>query len=323
MPCSRPLKGFRSKRVNPKTGKRSIVFNRREGFTDMPVEFACGNCMRCRIDRSRQWAIRCVHEASLYENNMFLTLTYSPKFLPADGSLNLKHFQDFMKRFRKYASSHDIDGKIIPVKWQKHLASPEIRFFHCGEYGEKFDRPHYHACIFNYDFKDKELYKSKRGIRLYKSETLKALWPWGFSTIGDVTFESAAYVARYIMKKITGELAEGWYNGKKPEYITMSRGGRSWNGKNLGGIARQWFEKFKSDVFPSDEVIFKGKVLTPPKFYGRLLEAESEKEFRKIINRRKSKALARSDDNTPERLEAKEQLACSKLRLLKRGYENA
>lgn len=295
MPCYTPLSGWRAREVNPKTGKRRIVFNQSEGFADMRVDFACGQCIGCRIERSRHWAIRCVHEASLYEDNCFITLTYSPQHLPADGSLCLEHFQKFMKRLRK------------------KFAPRIIRFFHCGEYGETFERPHYHACLFNFDLLDRVLFKRKDNICLYTSEILQALWPYGFVTVGNVTFESAAYVARYIMKKITGEHSDGWYAGRKPEYITMSR---------RPGIGADWYKKFSSDVFPSDEVVLNGKVLTVPKFYAKLLEIDRVAEFERIKRKRKAKALERSDDNTFDRLRVREQVKRAQLRQLKRGYEH-
>ena len=158
--------------------------------------------------------MRCHHEASLYQDNCFITLTYSDEHLPSDKSLHVDHFQKFMKRLRKRFG----EG---------------VRYYHCGEYGEKYMRPHYHACLFNFDFPDKKIWKENNGNRLYISESLSELWPFGFVTIGDVTFESAAYVARYIMKKVNGDLAEShyervdWDTGEvyhlKPEYTTMSR----------------------------------------------------------------------------------------------------
>lgn len=189
MACYSPVTGYRAKQPNPITKKRSVVFNTRDGVQDETVTFACGQCIGCRLERSRQWAIRCVHEASQHERNCFVTLTYDDKHLPADRSLKLRHFQNFMKKLRK-----------------KYGAG--IRFFHCGEYGEKFRRPHYHALIFNHDFDDKILWSKNRGSPLYISESLDSLWEFGFATIGDVTFESAAYVARYITKKVNGELAK-------------------------------------------------------------------------------------------------------------------
>ena len=131
MPCFCPLEGWRSK-DRSSTGKRKIVFNPRDALRDMPVTVPCGQCIGCRLERSRQWAVRCIHEASLHEDNCFITLTYDDAHLPTDLSLNVSHFQKFMKRLRKRFG----EG---------------IRFFHCGEYGENFGRPHYHACLFTSD----------------------------------------------------------------------------------------------------------------------------------------------------------------------------
>ena len=104
-----------------------------------------------------------------------------------------------------------------------YVPTQGVRFFHCGEYGELLYRPHYHACLFGFDFSDKVLWSTRGGVRLYRSKILEKLWTFGFSTIGDVTFESAAYVARYCTKKITGDKADEHYNGRSPEYVTMSR----------------------------------------------------------------------------------------------------
>ena len=249
MTCFSPLKGYKSSEINPATGKRSLVFTPREGYYDLPIKVPCGQCIGCRLERSRQWAIRCVHEASLHDRNCFLTLTYDDYHVPLDGSLNKAHFQNFMKRLRK-----------------KYGVG--IRYFHCGEYGEKFQRPHYHAIIFNHDFSDKYLWSSKLGNDLYRSESLEGLWPYGHSSIGDVTFESAAYVARYITKKITGKEAEQHYEycnkltgeitQRQPEYVTMSR---------RPGIAKGWFDKYTTDVYPSDNIVIRGKKMKPPKYY--------------------------------------------------------
>jgi len=179
MPCRDPLKGYRSRERNP-SGKRSIVFSAREGFHDQPVNLPCGQCIFCRLERSRQWAIRCIHEAKLHEENCFITLTYSDQHLPSHGGLVLSHFQDFMKRLR-FKFSH------IP-----------IRFFHCGEYGERSSRPHYHALIFGLDFVDKYHYRTVNDQKYYRSPTLERLWDKGNSMIGDLTFESALNLSNQI-----------------------------------------------------------------------------------------------------------------------------
>ena len=100
MACFHPLRAYYSKQIND-SGKRSLVFNLRQAYDDTSVTISCGSCIGCRLERSRQWAVRCMHEAQLYRDNCFITLTYSDLHLPEDGSLHVKHFQDFMKRFRK------------------------------------------------------------------------------------------------------------------------------------------------------------------------------------------------------------------------------
>lgn len=300
MPCYYPMKGWRSRERHPVTGKRKIVFNRNEGFVDLPVVIPCGQCVGCRLERSRQWAIRCVHEASLYDKNCFITLTYDDLHLPVGGSLDVSAFQKFMKRLRKRFG----EG---------------IRFFHCGEYGEKFGRPHFHACIFNFDFGDKVLWSVRNGCRLYLSADLVELWPFGFSTVGEVTFESAAYVARYVMKKITGDKADEHYVNKltgeirEPEYVTMSR---------RPGIGKPWLEKFGSDVYPSDFVVIGGKKMRPPKYYDLSFEIEDPSMMAMIKAKRKRQVKENALNGTWERLRVREEIQLRKFDLLKRGYEN-
>lgn len=309
MPCYQPLRGYRALDVNPDTGKRPITFNANKAYTDLKVTLPCGQCIGCRLDKSRQWAIRCSHEADLYEQNSFITLTYNDGHLPPLGSLQLRDFQLFMKRLRK-------------------KYGPKIRFFHCGEYGEKFLRPHYHACLFNHDFEDKTLWQIQNKVNLYRSAELEKLWsdadgnPIGYASTGDVTFQSAAYVARYILKKITGDQAVDHYlaidpdtgeilGNRAPEYTTMSR---------RPGIGHGWFSKYSTDVFPSDEVIIKGKKMRPPKYYDRQYELTYPSDYRRIRARRIA-AQRDHPDNTPERLKVREIVQQRKLEQLPRKLE--
>ena len=294
MPCYRPLKGYRSREKN-ESGKRSIVFNGRLGFVDMPVDIPCGQCIGCRLERSRQWAMRCMHESQLYERSCFITLTYDPEHVPRDGSLNKRHFQLFIKRLRKV------------------LKGKKIRYFHCGEYGETLGRPHYHACLFNYDPEDKKLFSIAGGTRLYISELLTKVWGNGFVTVGEVTFESAAYVARYITKKITGDKAEEHYKGRLPEYTTMSR---------RPGIGKEWFEKYTNDVYPKDFIMVREQKVQAPKYYDKLYEHSNPSEFALIKGRRKRTAKENALDNTPERLDVKERHKTLTINQLKRRYED-
>lgn len=291
MPCFHPLKGYRKY-----TG--GWTSNRKEALRDLlsgnliEMSVPCGQCIGCRLERSRQWAIRCIHEASLYDNNCFITLTYRTECLPSGGSLRPKDFTDFMKRFRKKYG----EG---------------IRYFQCGEYGEQFSRPHHHACIFNFDFPDKELLSFNRGNPIYTSVSLSQLWPFGFSSIGDVTFESAAYVARYIMKKVTGDVADLHYDGRQPEYVTMSR---------RPGIASDWFKKYSSDCYPKDYITIRdGLKCRPPKFYDRLYAENHQLELLEI--QKKRRLYAESHLETDCRLRDRELAAQLRAKKLCRNLE--
>lgn len=233
------------------------------------------------------------HEASLYDRNCFLTLTLADDHLPEDLSLDVRTFQLFMKKLRK------------------RFPKNRIRFFHCGEYGERFGRPHYHAILFNFDFDDKVFAKtSERGDRLYTSKTLDEIWGLGNCWIGAVTFESTAYVARYVTKKVTGARAPEHYQGRKPEYTTMSR---------RPGIGAAWIQKFKTDVYPWDEVSIRGRHVKPPRFYDATL---SETELARLKAKREIEAAKRPDyENSLYRLRIKERVKMAQIRGLTRKLD--
>lgn len=301
MPCYHPLTGYRSRTGRNKNGKWSIVFNPSQGYRDMEVKVPCGQCVGCRLERSRQWAIRCVHEASLHKKNCFITLTFDDEHLDPNRSLNKRDFQLFMKRLRKKYG----EG---------------IRYYHCGEYGSINQRPHHHACLFNFDFEDKKLWKVNNGVLIYRSAELEKLWPYGFSTVGEVTFESAAYVARYVMKKVTGKKADLHYaiideetgeiiGQRQPEYTTMSR---------RPGIGRDWIEKYLEDVYPHDYVVIRKNIkCRPPSYYDKIYDLIYPEDFSKIKARRIYKAR-NNPDNSPERLRVKEAVKLSQISRLVR-----
>ena len=222
------------------------------------IKVPCGQCIGCRLDYSRQWAIRSLHEVYTHglDNNMFLTLTYNDDHLPENGSLDLKTIQNFMKRLRYYAGS-------------------DVRYMLCGEYGEKYGRPHYHLCIYNYVFPDINwskpyAYNLQKGVAYYRSKFLEDnLWtvPYsnkslGFSTIGKVTFESAAYVARYITKKIKSkdqEYLDTIYQGKMREFMTTSR---------RPGLGNEYVHRYYKDIFNNGYIVFgKGYKAPIPRYY--------------------------------------------------------
>ncbi len=296
MVCFHPIKGYRSQ------GGR-VTFSRRDAFIDRPVTVSCGQCRGCRRERAKQWAIRITHEAQLHEKNSFITLTYRDDELPPGNSLDKQHFPNFIKRFRKNLRkrSHDLNQE-----------TPEtLRYFHCGEYGDDSGRPHYHACLFGQDFsEDRKLFKNdKRGYPLWTSKALDDLWQKGHSIIGALTFESAAYVARYIMKKQTGPGAEEHYHGTQPEYVTMSR---------RPGIGASWYEKFGDEIRRDDFCVVQRKKARPPRFY----DLEFQKQFPEKYEATKIKRIRQAEkhqaNNTPERLQVREEVQIAKERRLTR-----
>lgn len=298
MACFHPIDAFQSK-WKKDNGKSSIVFKVPvQSFSNFEaIKVPCGQCVGCRLERSRKWALRCMHEMKMHEDNCFITLTYNNQHLPDDKSLDIRHFQLFMKRLRK--------------KFGKG-----IRFFHCGEYGENFGRPHYHAIIFGFDFKDKVPFKvTATGEILYTSADLDALWQKGFCTVGEANFATAAYVARYVMKKVNGERADAHYFDSstgvflRPEYVTMSR---------RPGIGSTWYDRFEKDVFPSDFLIVNGVKCKPPRFYDSRYEVSNPEGFEFIKNERKREMLKHLDNNTPDRLRIREIVEKARLKTLKR-----
>lgn len=304
MPCYFPLHAFKGKSND--AGKIQIFFSRPSSWRGEQIDLPCGQCVGCRLERSRQWAVRCMHEASLYDQNCFITLTYDDSFLPDNNSLQLKDFQLFMKRLRKRFGSG-------------------IRYYHCGEYGGELGRPHYHALLFNHDFDDRKFFSERSGNRLFTSDSLSSLWEKGFSTVGAVTFESAAYVARYVMKKVTGKKAEDHYGQRSPEYTTMSR---------RPGIGKDWIRKFMGDVYPRDNVVVRSHSTRPPRFYDNyyaskdpssmaLLKIEREKNGRHFVDHHLSDGrIVKISDSSDIRLAVKEVVKQAEVSQLKRSLED-
>lgn len=294
MPCSTPLKGWR-------TPSGSITFRQREGYWDLPpAEVPCGQCIECKLERSRQWAVRCVHESKMHKQNCFLTLTYSEEKIPPHGTLRVEDWQDFAKRLR-------------------HKMGP-FRFFHCGEYGEHTSRPHYHALIFGLDFHStRKLFKYSGEHPLYRSELLDKLWGHGYVNIGELTHASAAYCASYTTKKITGQMAEYEYmridysTGEvielKHPYCTMSR---------RPGIGKPWLDKFKSDVYMSDEVISNGHKAKPPKYYDNQL-CPTALAIIKSRRKKKGEDPKTRKDQSPKRLAVRHKIVVERQRKYQRN----
>jgi len=303
MPCYFPLQAIFILRPD---GKKDIKFSDanarlfQKGVKlsgDSNLSLPCGRCMGCRLERSRQWAVRCVHESKCFDDNCFVTLTYSPEHVPPDGSLLRKHVQDFIKRLRAKFSDR------------------KIRYFYCGEYGDKLGRPHYHLCLFNLDFPDRvKLYKVN-DFWYYRSAILESLWTFGNSMVCDFSFDTAAYVARYCTKKINGDLAPDHYNGRVPEFAGMSL---------KPGIGASWFDKYaKTDLFPHDNVVSRGAESKPPRYYDILRERIDPDGFAKAKEARRLLGEENSDNSSFKRLATRLKCLEARTRLLVRRLERS
>lgn len=290
MACFHPLTAWHH-------GSGGVSFTKGAG-SSRRLSLPCGQCVGCRLERSRQWAVRIMHEASLHDQNCFVTLTYDEVHNPK--SLVYRHFQLFMKSLRK---------KVGPT-----------RFYMCGEYGEQEFRPHFHVCLFGLGFGDRTPWrKSPSGHQLYRSRLLESFWDRGTAEIGELTFDSAAYVARYCMKKVTGDMAADHYRRLDlntgevfdvvPEFTRMSL---------KPGIGRPWFDKFQSDVYPHDSVIVNGVEASPPRYYAKALEQVNPAMAGKVAYRRLIKAAACAEDSTDDRLRVREIVTRARVSSLKR-----
>lgn len=282
MTCNFPLAAYFSRTVG-NSGKRGITFSRNASLTGVPLMLPCGQCTGCRLDRSRQWAMRCMHERRMHEDASFVTLTYDK----APASLVKRDLQLFNKRLRE--------------------AVGKFRFYACGEYGEKNSRPHYHEILFGLDFPDKRPFKKNgRGEQLYTSALLERTWAHGFCIIGDVSFDSCAYVARYCMAKVTGDKAGAHYNGRLPEFCLMSR---------RPGIGATYYDKYGSEVYAHDSVICNGVEVTPPRYYDGKFEVVDAEALSRLKSLRRQEARKHRADNTPDRRKVRETVMRAKLAL--------
>lgn len=282
MKCIRPLNAWRSFSQPTEAGRGSVVFSRPAGPAEAIV-LPCGQCVGCRLAKAQEWSVRCMHEASLYEDNCFVTLTYADESLPELGTLVKRDHQLFVKDLRR----------AFPRR--------RIRYFMCGEYGDDFARPHYHFLLFNVRFPDEYYWCMSKGNKFYRSPLLESLWTHGNSWIGDLTVESAEYVARYTLKKVNGDKAFERYvrdldpeTGEllmvEPDYVAMSR---------RPGIGSAWWKQFKRDC-DKDFLTIEGKRFTVPGYYDRLLEMEDTDRYLQVKAKRKE--VAQSEPLNRKRL---------------------
>lgn len=264
-------------------------------------------------------------ECKEWEQNWFLTLTYNEENVVYNAIVNTEtgevgevktlvpeHLTKFMKDLRRY--------------FEYHFGHTGIRFYACGEYGDKTQRPHFHLIVFNLPLNDLVQWKSVNGNPYFLSETILKIWEKGHITVCNVNWETCAYVARYIMKKWKGEGAKEFYEikGIEPEFVRMSRN---------PGIGKKYFETNKEEIYKNDEIIAigangKAQKIKPPKYFDRLFDIESPEDMEKI--RKKREKLARERNRIEmkgtslekeEYLKAKEDIKKAKTKALIRPLE--
>lgn len=278
MPCYHPVPA--QQYVHPSTFKNTVKLIARDQAYKANLYLPCGLCIGCRLEQAKESALRCHHESTLHYENCFITLTYSNQEIPPYESLVHEHFQKFIRSLRK--------------KTQE-----KIRYYMCGEYGEKTQRPHYHAILFGFDFPNKKLVNIRNGNRVYISDLLSEVWTRGTHEIGSVNFNSAGYVARYILKKHKGQRGLIAYSEQNriPPYTRCSL---------KPGIGHDYYEKNKTDFFPRDYAVLPdGRQTSVPRYYQRLLERSDPALAEKLKKARIAKAKE-NFDNSPGRLRDRE-----------------
>lgn len=287
MTCYRPVTAWK-----PDDGP--ISFSEKKDHREIQIK--CGQCIGCRIERRDSWAVRCFAESQCYRDNCFITLTYDDAHYPQYGSLHYPDFQRFMKRLRKKVGA--------------------VRFFMCGEYGEELQRPHYHALLFGFNFADRVKCNSLRSDHdVYRSETLERLWPYGFSSIGEVTLASARYCAAYTVKRISGDRALEHYSrvmpstGEivqlEPEFAHMSL---------RPGIGEPWLRKYWQDLYERghNAVIIGGRKHRIPRYFDSKMDDIVPLLMDSVEWSRFQESEKHLADNTRERLAVREVVELAK-----------
>lgn len=206
------------------------------------IPIPCGKCLACRQNYTEDWSVRCMLEASLYDNNYFVTLTYDDLSEPHACR---KDFQEFIDRLRYYC--------------------PGVRYFACFEKGETTHRKHYHAILFNCDLHDLKFIGRRKGNPVYDSDLIRKIWDHGLIDIGDVTPASCQYVAGYVMKKL---------KEKDPaEFVCMSL---------KPGIGAGYLDKHFQEIYDTDGVYINGRKHHVPRYFDKLLDRLDPSLFQSV-----------------------------------------
>lgn len=333
MPCYYPLIAIRTSTIVD--GKRKIIFPKGSIGSDEylasigaeRLAIPCGQCLGCRLEYSRQWAIRCYFEAKQYEHNYFVTLTYDDAHLPIAPHAKVDKSTGEVTDLKDVATLSPRDLQLflkrLRTNSKREFGHEGIRFFACGEYGPQTNRPHYHLILFNCPLNCLQFEKRENGYMYYRSPFLEKTWGKGFVIVTDFSFATAGYVARYMLKKHKG-LDRDYYeqNGLYPEFTRCSR---------KPGIGREYYELNKDNIYQTDEVFLPQKdgpplKCKPPKYFDALFALENPEVMEYTKSQRKETALnnmalqmQHTDLDQEEYLSVKEGSKLLSIRKLKRS----
>lgn len=278
MACLFPLKGWKSS-----TGGFTRV--RADSPHGLPMTIPCGRCRECRMAIARDWGIRAMHDVKAHtrtgSGSAFVTLTLDDTKVHDCVGLDPR----MLKLFHMRANARLGGG---------------LRYLSVGEYGDKNQRPHYHCIFTNKGFADRKwCANGSTGEKLYESKILNELWPHGYAHIGDVSYKSAMYVARYVLKKVSPELYGERYErivaGKQifvpPEFAVMSR---------RPGLGRPFYDLYKEELLANDSCIVDGHKSPLPRYYSNVFKAEDPDAYERLRKQRKRESVEYRADHPEE-----------------------
>lgn len=295
------------------------------------IKIPCGDCVGCQEAYSKEWATRMTLEAEKWPSNYFLTLTYDDYHIPIQDELCNKKTGEIFENdnwMQGTVLKEDCQKflKDLRRQWEYHYKHQGIRFYLSSEYGPSTNRPHYHMILFNFPIPVEELEIRKvdrDGNIHWTHKRLEKIWGKGFIDLCEVNWDTCAYVARYVMKKMKGKKPDEWYyeQGMAPEFNLMSR---------MPGIGMDFFSKNFQKIYQRDEIILKGhrekiQPVKPPKYYDRKFDLINPEEMKKIKEKRKMIAASQCELKNmqtslteKERLQVEEKTKRAKWKTLKR-----
>lgn len=264
-PLSRDSSGARHyPSVNVMAGDKRL-----NGRSFRYISLPCGLCFGCRIDNARMWSLRMMHETRYHDDNYFVTLTYDPQNLPADGDLRYSDLQKFFKRAR-----HEFQSAASPFK-----------YFASGEYGDESLRPHYHFAGFGFKIPDLRFFKQTKSGPYFLSQRLREVWGFGHVVIAPLEWDTASYIARYVTKKMHGNnvrIKDSFdpLTGELDLYTIE----RAFQSKGLG---LPFYLEHQNEIWDLDACQFKGKYLIkPPRYYFEKLKQSDPDKAAAVKKRR-------------------------------------